>query len=77
MDGCPSRPRRTPSGLHGAGDITLRPDDGGGTVRRIDGELVVRAPLIGGTAERRIVPGLLRRLDVEAHALDDRLRNAR
>lgn len=63
-----------PQRLHGAGDITLRPAEGGGTVRRIDGELVVRVPVIGGTAERRIVPGLLRRLDVEAQALDDRLR---
>ena len=37
--------------------------------RRIAGDLHVRVPLVGGTAERRIVPGLVRRLDVEAAAL--------
>jgi hypothetical protein len=30
--------------------------------------------VVGGTAERRIIEGLLRRLDVEARALDERLR---
>jgi len=33
----------------------------------------VRVPLIGGTAERRIVPGLLIRLDVEAATLAAKL----
>jgi hypothetical protein len=37
--------------------------------RRIAGDLHVRIPLVGGTAEKRIVPGLVRRLDVEAAAL--------
>jgi hypothetical protein len=32
-------------------------------------------PVIGGNAERRIVPGLLRRLDIEADALDRRIRS--
>ena len=31
--------------------------------------IVWRGPLVGGTAERRIVPGLVSRLDVEAAAL--------
>jgi hypothetical protein len=62
-----------PRRLHGAADVVLAPDDGG-TVRRLDGDLVVAVPLIGTTAERRIVPGLLRRLDIEAAALDERLR---
>jgi hypothetical protein len=31
--------------------------------------------VVGGSAERRIVPGLLRRLDIEANALDQRLRS--
>jgi hypothetical protein len=35
----------------------------------VAGELFVRVPIVGGTAERRIVPGLVRRLDVEADAL--------
>jgi hypothetical protein len=37
--------------------------------RRIVGDFHVRVPLVGGTAEHRIVPGLVRRLDVEAEAL--------
>jgi len=41
--------------------------------RRIAGDLHVRVPLVGGTAERRIVPGLVRRLDVEAAALSKEL----
>jgi len=40
-----------------------------GTRRRIDGEFFVKVPLVGGTAERRIVPGIVTRMDVEAAAL--------
>lgn len=61
-----------PRRLHGEADITLRPRDGG-SERTVDGELVVDAPLVGGMAERRIVPGLLRRLDIEATAVDEQL----
>ena len=39
----------------------------------IHGELVVAVPGIGRMAERRIVPGLLRRMDIEAQAMDDEL----
>ena len=42
---------------------------GGARRRRIAGDFHVRVPLVGGTAERRIVPGLVRRLDVEAAAV--------
>jgi hypothetical protein len=59
--------------LHGAADFVLKAD-GTGTVRTIDGELVVAVPGIGGMAERRIVPGLVRRLDIEAEAVADQLR---
>jgi Protein of unknown function (DUF2505) len=62
-----------PRRLHGAADVALARSDGG-SARRIDGELVVAVAVVGGQAERRIVPGLLRRLDIEARALDDRLR---
>jgi hypothetical protein len=56
--------------LHGAADVALDPLDGGSrTRRRIEGELFVKMPLVGGQAERRIVPGLVRRLEVEAAAL--------
>jgi hypothetical protein len=40
-----------------------------GSVRRIAGELQIRVPMIGGTAERRIVPGIVRRMDLEAVAV--------
>lgn len=43
--------------------------EGARAVRRIAGRLRVRVPLVGSTAERRILPGLLRRLDVEAAAV--------
>jgi hypothetical protein len=62
-----------PDRLHGAADMTLEPVDDG-SVRRLDGELVVAVPLMGRRAEGRIVPGVLRRLDIEAAALADRLR---
>ncbi|HEV3131105.1 MAG TPA: DUF2505 family protein [Acidimicrobiales bacterium] len=64
---------KDPRRLHGAADFTLT-DTGAGSVRRIEGELVVAVPGIGRMAERRIVPGLLRRLDIEAQAIEDHLR---
>jgi hypothetical protein len=64
---------KDPGRLHGAADFALS-EAGGGTLRRLDGELVVAVPGIGRLAERRIVPGVLRRLDIEAQALDDQLR---
>lgn len=62
-----------PTRLHGRADVALKPDDGG-TRRTMDGNLVVAVPVVGSSAERRIVPGLLRRLDIEADALDRRIR---
>ena len=44
-------------------------DNNGGTTQQISGELKVRVPLIGGTAEKKLVPGIVRRLDVMADAL--------
>lgn len=65
-----------PKRLYGRADFTLRPasGDNGRSVRRLDGELVVALRPVGGMAERRIVPGLQRRLDIEAAALDRQLR---
>ncbi|MDQ1436368.1 MAG: hypothetical protein QOF59_3184 [Actinomycetota bacterium] len=57
-----------PERLHGAADVRLVAIPTG-TRRRIDGEFFVKVPLVGGTAERRIVPGLVTRMDVEAAAL--------
>jgi hypothetical protein len=42
---------------------------GPGTVRTLDGTFEVRVPLISGRAEKHILPGLVRRLDLEAEAL--------
>jgi hypothetical protein len=63
---------RDPRKLHGRAEFSLEPV-GGGTLRRLHGELVVAIPGIGGMAERRIVPGLLRRLDIEAETADIQL----
>ncbi len=60
--------------LNGRADVAITPvGDGTRSRRRIAGDLHVRVPLVGGTAERRIVPGLVRRLDVEAEALSNQL----
>lgn len=66
---------RDPGRLHGAADFVIAAE-GAGAVRRLDGELVVAVPGIGRLAERRIVPGILRRLDIEAGAMDDRIGRA-
>jgi hypothetical protein len=60
--------------LYGAAEVAIAAFDGEERSRRhIAGDLHVRVPLVGGTAERRIVPGLVRRLDVEAAALSEAL----
>lgn len=57
-----------PKRLYGSASVTLAAV-GAGTRRTVEGEFFVKVPVVGGTAERRIVPGLVRRLDVEAEAL--------
>lgn len=57
------------SRLNGSAEVTIVDIDGASSRRRISGDLHVRIPLLGGTAEKRIVPGLIRRLDAEAAAL--------
>ncbi len=64
---------KDPRRLHGTAGFTLT-EEGRGTVRSLDGELIVALPGIGRMAERRIVPGLIHRLDIEAQALNDQLR---
>jgi hypothetical protein len=64
---------RNPKLLHGSASFILEAD-GAETVRHLEGELVVHVTAIGGMAEHAITPGLLRRLDIEALALDERLR---
>lgn len=60
--------------LHGRADVALACDGAHATRRTVDGELVVSVPGLGGVAERRIVPGVVSRLDAEAHAAAARLR---
>ncbi len=62
-----------PRRLHGSARFTVADSDGG-SVRNLAGELVVAVPLVGGRAEGHILPGLIRRLDIEAQVLDGRLR---
>jgi Protein of unknown function (DUF2505) len=61
-----------PNRLHGSAHFELQGEDGG-CVRRLAGELVVAIPVVGGRAERKIVPGVLRRLDIEAEAINKSL----
>jgi hypothetical protein len=57
-----------PDRLHGDGHVTIDATPSG-CRRRIAGELVVRVPLVGPIAERKLVPGIVRRLDLEAEAV--------
>jgi hypothetical protein len=63
-----------PKRLYGDAIVTLEAI-GAGTRRHIAGDLHVRVAVVGGTAERRIVPGLVARLDVEASALTAALKD--
>ncbi len=60
-----------PQRLSGTASVALDAVSASETRRVIEGELRVRVPLLGGTAERRIVPGLVRRLDVEAASVSE------
>ena len=59
--------------VNGTADVALTPTGPATSRRRIVGEFRIRIPVVGGTAERKIVPGLVRRLAVEADALAARL----
>jgi Protein of unknown function (DUF2505) len=58
-----------PGRVNGSADVAIVTVGDGGARRRITGDFHLRIPIVGGTAEKRIVPGLVRRLDVEAAAL--------
>jgi hypothetical protein len=51
------------------GGFVLRDTDTGSR-RTLDGDLRIRVPLIGSRAEKSLAPGIMRRLDLEAEALD-------
>ena len=53
----------------GTATVTITATGDAACRRRISGDFRIKIPLLGGKAERAIVPGLLRRLDVEAEAL--------
>jgi hypothetical protein len=63
-----------PKRLHGSASFVLAAE-GEDTIRRLTGELTVAVPVIRSRAERVIVNGLRRRLDIEAAQLDERLRS--
>jgi Protein of unknown function (DUF2505) len=63
-----------PRKVNGTADVAIVTVDDARSRRRIAGDFHIRIPVVGGTAEKRIVPGLLRRLDVEAAALAQELR---
>jgi hypothetical protein len=52
------------------GTFELHGADGEQSLRTLAGELRVKVPLIGARAERSLAPGIVRRLDLEAEALD-------
>jgi hypothetical protein len=55
--------------VNGTADVGLTRTGGESCHRTIAGDFRVRIPIVGGTAERKIVPGLVRRLGVEADAV--------
>jgi hypothetical protein len=59
-------PTGAAGGAGGAGDGT-------GTTRSLGGALSVHVPLVGRRAEQHILPGVLRRIDIEAAAMQAHL----
>jgi hypothetical protein len=53
----------------GSATVTIAATGDASCRRSINGEFRIKIPLVGGKAERAIVPGLARRLDVEADAV--------
>ena len=54
----------------GTATVTITATGEGSCRRQVRGDFRIKIPLIGGKAERAIVPGLARRLDVEADAVN-------
>ena len=59
--------------LHGTAEFTLHAEQDE-TVWELRGEVRVGIPLVGGSAERRILAGVLRRLDIQAQQMTNQLR---
>jgi hypothetical protein len=62
-----------PGRVGGHATIALAASAEGGSTRRFAGDFSVKVPLVGGSAERRLLPGILRRFDIEAAALAARV----
>ncbi len=60
-------------GLLRAGATATMAEDGDGSVRRLQGDLKVRIPLLGGKVERAFVEGVGEHLAAEADAVADHL----
>jgi len=67
-----------PTRLHGTAQIAITADGHAPDMsrRRLDGDFTVKVPLVGSSVERRLLPGILARFDVEAAALAARLRGS-
>lgn len=53
-----------------SGTFTLHDTEGERCLRTFEGDLRIRVPIIGSRAEKSLAPGIVRRLDLEAEALD-------
>ena len=60
-----------PERLRFSGDYRLEATPAGGTVRSLNGDFSIKVPVIGRRAENHVLPGLLRRIDLEADAMRD------
>jgi len=56
-----------------AGTFALHAADGEQCLRTLNGDLRIKVPIIGSRAEKSLAPGIMRRLDLEAQALDEYL----
>jgi len=63
-----------PGRLNGSADIRLDATGDDSARISIAGDLHVKVPLVGGRAEKAIVPGLVRRFEVMTDALADELK---
>jgi hypothetical protein len=59
--------------VNGSASVRITSTGDASAHRAISGDFRIRIPVVGGTAEKKIVSGLVRRLDVEATALAARL----
>jgi hypothetical protein len=72
-DGVAGRADGVAGRADGTATVAITATGDGSCRRRISGDFRIKIPVIGGRAERAIVPGLVRRLDVEADALASEL----